>query len=109
MIRYSEAAEIIRYPLADAMGDVPPGAEAVRIPVRVAYADAGTSEDTLGRGATVYTTAQLFLPHGTDIRRTDRVQVRGREWLVDGDPQQWSSPGTGRRAGCLANLRSVRG
>lgn len=109
MIRYSEDAEIVRYPLADAMGDPPPGAQAQRIPVRAAYADAGTSEDTLGRGATVYSTAQLYLPFDTDIRRTDRVAVRGREWLVDGDPQRWRSPGTGRRAGCVVNLRSVRG
>lgn len=108
-MRFPESVTILRWTVPFVMGDPPPGAEPDRIDVKGMYADAGTSEDTVSRGATVSSTATLYLPFGTNIVRTDRVEVRGRTWMVDGDPADWRSPGTNRRAGTVANLRSVRG
>lgn len=31
----------------------------------------------------------LFLPNGTDVRRTDSFEVRGEEYAVDGEPADW--------------------
>jgi hypothetical protein len=108
-VRFPEPVVIVRGPARDQHGDPLPGIEPDRIEVRGAYADAGTSEDTTSRGATVASTALLYLPYGTDLQRTDRVEVRGRTWEVDGDPQPWQSPLTGTRGVTQANLRSVRG
>lgn len=108
-MRFPEPVVIVRDPPRNAFGDFPAGSVPTRIETSGAYADSGTSEDTTGRGATVSTGAQLFLPYGTDVRRTDRVEVRGQTWEVDGDPQHWRSPLTGREAGTVINLRSVRG
>jgi hypothetical protein len=108
-VRFPEAVTVLRGPAANPFGDVPPNVEPERILLSCAFADGGTSEDTTSRGYTVGTTATIYLPYDADIRRTDRAEVRGLVWEVDGDPQRWRSPGTGRRAGCAVNLRSVRG
>jgi hypothetical protein len=114
-VRYPDPVVIVREPARDPFGDLAPGASPERIPAMGAYADGsasgrgGSAEDTLTRGATVTTQAQLYLPFGTDVLRTDQVEVRGRTWVVDGDPQHWESPLTGWRAGTVVSLRSVRG
>jgi hypothetical protein len=109
MMRLPDPVVIVRGPVKDAFGDLPADGVAERFCTRGAYADAGTSEDVTSRGATVSTTSTLYLPFGTDVVRTDRIEVRGRVWEIDGDPQHWRSPLTGTPATTVVNLRSVRG
>jgi hypothetical protein len=107
-VRFPDPVTLVRPAGSDPFGDPLPG-EAGRTSVAGVFAPGSTSEDLLGRGATAYTTATLYLPVGTDVRRTDRVEVRGTVWEVDGEPVEWRSPGTGRRAGLQVNLRAVKG
>lgn len=47
-----------------------------------------------GREATVdrefsRTAARLIAPRGTDLAATDRIEVDGAVWEMDGEPQPW--------------------
>lgn len=53
-----------------------------------------TREELDGREA-VSTRWTVFAPPGSDFRATDGVEVEGRLYAVNGEPQRWSSP-TGR-------------
>jgi head-tail adaptor len=108
-VRFPEPVVIVRGPTRDAHGDPVAGSETRRTQVWGAFEFSGTSEDTTSRGATVSTPARLYLPYGTEVTRTDRVEVRGRTWEVDGDPEPWQSPLTSTRGVTQVNLRSVRG
>lgn len=49
---------------------------------------AGGAEQT-DRGEAVQTNLTAFLPAGTDILATDRVQWRGKVYAVNGPPAPW--------------------
>lgn len=108
-MRARDRGTVVRASRTSPLDEPLPGAAEVRTPVTGIFAPGSTSEDTLQRGATVYSTATYYLPYGTDVVRTDRVEVMGRLWLVDGDPMSWANPASGRKAGLQVNLRSVRG
>lgn len=75
----------------------------------LAVAPTSATEDiAAGRDATV-TTFDLYLPATTDLRPTDRVEVRGAVYDVDGEPADWRHPRSGRRPGLVATVRRVDG
>lgn len=110
-MRYPDTAVVVRTERQSPLGaDAPiPGEGETRTPIRGLFAPGSTSEDTLQRGSTVYSTATFYAEPDADVRRTDRLETEGRLWAVDGDPMAWRSPVTGRRPGLQVNLRSVRG
>lgn len=66
--------------------------------------------DNLGRHGDV-TTLTVYAPADADISATDRVTVPGHDgtFEVEGDPQDWSSPISGRAPGIEIHLRRARG
>jgi len=50
----------------------------------------------------------LYAPAGSDILPSDRIEVRGVLWEVDGEPGDWVSPYTGRRPGMIVPLVRVQ-
>ena len=65
-----------------------------------------SSAEPSGSGR-VITTLGLAFPAGTDIAATDRVEVRGTEYAIDGDVVDFVHPITGSRPGAVATLRRV--
>lgn len=57
----------------------------------------------------VTTTPTVYGPFGADITAGDRLVVRGRVWLVDGDPALWRNPFTGTEFGLAVTLKAVSG
>lgn len=108
-MRYPDTATVVRAVRTSPLEEAPPGAAETRHEIRGLFAPGSTSEDTLQRGSTVYTTATFYAQYDADVRRTDRLEAEGRLWAVDGDPMPWRSPVTRRRPGLQVNLRSVRG
>ena len=106
LMRYPDTVVRCRPGGVDRFGDK--GAE-VRTEMAGAFAPASSSEDLVTRGDTVTTTATLYLPYGSDVVATDVIEISGRRWHVDGEPAQWSSPLTGRRAVCSVPLKAVSG
>ena len=51
----------------------------------------------------------LYMPAGVDLTATDRVEVRGDVYAVDGTPKVWRSPFTARRPGVEVHIRRVVG
>jgi hypothetical protein len=49
---------------------------------------ASSSEQT-GTGELVIRNVTVFMPAGTDVRVTDRVQWRDHVYAVDGEPAHW--------------------
>lgn len=69
-----------------------------------------TSVDTDGRardGAVVGLT--LFAPHGSDLERTDLVEVDGIKYRIDGEIADWTSGLTGWQPGITAALVRAEG
>lgn len=69
----------------------------------------GPSEEPLliaGNPVTVDATL-YFWESSPDIKREDRIRVRGKVYEVAGDPADWRNPFTGWNAGLVVNL--VRG
>lgn len=63
---------------------------------------------TEGRNA-VTDEFNLYLPDGGDITAVDHVRVRGGEYRVTGQPEDWRSPLTGWRPGLVVNVKRVVG
>ncbi|GJF06598.1 hypothetical protein [Pseudonocardia sp. D17] len=105
-MRYPDTVVRCRPGGVDRFGD--PGTE-TRTEMTGAFAPVSSSEDHVTRGDTTTSTATLYLPYGSDVVATDVIEIGGRRWHVDGDPAQWSSPLTGRRAVCSVSLRAVSG
>jgi hypothetical protein len=57
--------------------------------------------------ASVANRAAIYFDGAVDVVATDRLEVRGVVWEVDGDPQTWHSPFTGR-ASTVVYLKYVR-
>lgn len=69
-----------------------------------------SSTDTEGRardGSVVGLT--LFAPHGSDLARTDLVEVDGVTYRIDGEIADWTSGLTGWRPGITADLARAEG
>ncbi len=74
-----------------------------------AFDPGGSSEPTeQGRNA-VITQPTVYAPPGSDITAADRLVVRSRTWLVDGDPAEYVNPFTGWEPGLVVKLKAVEG
>lgn len=75
-----------------------------------AVAPQSQREDLIGRDATL-TTATVYVRASAlvDVRASDRMEVRGVVFDVDGEPQEWVSPFSGRRQGWVIPLKRVVG
>ena len=69
---------------------------------------ASTGEVTDPTRTAVTTRWNLFAPPGADLLPSDRVDVDGVTYEIDGDPQDWSAPG-GRLDHIAAALVRVDG
>lgn len=73
-----------------------------------AVAVSSSSEDVTARDQ-VSSSATVWPPHGTDIRPTDQMRVRGVLYDVQGTPGDWRSPFTGIAAPLQVELSRVVG
>lgn len=67
-------------------------------PVRTtsrAHVQPGARAESGGDRDTVTTGIRIWLPAGTDVTATDRIEWDGRTWEVDGEPQRWRPPRPG--------------
>lgn len=79
-------------PTTDRYGNPIPGVDA-RTDIEgcaVAPRLAGDITDQGRQGVIVGTT--VYFPAGTDVRASDRLEVRGEEHKILGDPGRWVSP-----------------
>lgn len=78
--------------------------------VGAAFAPGASRTDLTGRTATL-TEATLYLSGSTsvDVVSTDRFEVRGTAYAVDGEVGEWRSPFDPGRAGCEIPLKRVDG
>lgn len=67
----------------------------------------GVGNDRSRSGVVVGLT--LFVPYGFDLVHTDRVEVDGIPYSVDGEVGAWSQPQTGWRAGSTVALARAAG
>jgi hypothetical protein len=96
-------------PTTDRYGNEVPGAD-VRIDVQgcaVAPRQEGDVSDGGRQGVIVGTT--VYFPPGTDVRSTDRLEVRGEVHTIEGDPGRWVSPFSGSEWGVECATRRVEG
>lgn len=50
-----------------------------------------------------------YLPYGTVVDARSKLTIRGADYEVDGDPNQWRSPFTGWSPGVQVPLKKVTG
>lgn len=62
----------------------------------------------VGRNSVV-TQPEVYAPVGVDILASDRLTIRGKTYLVDGNPAEWVNPFTGWPAGVVIKLKDVEG
>lgn len=95
----------------DAWNNVVPGdwSTAARLDIpHCAVAPHASTEDNVGRTA-VITGLDVYMPTGTDLLPTDRLEVRGGVYEVVGDVADWRNPFTGARPGMVAVVQRVEG
>jgi len=72
--------------------------------------DPGASQEVYEPGRNPVTTApRVFAPVGTVVTARSRVTVRGKVYLVDGEPAEWWNPYTGSTPGTVVTLEAVDG
>lgn len=72
--------------------------------------DPGGSQEPLEDGrSVVITRPKVYAPADADILPGDRLEVRGVEYEIEGDPAVWRSPFTGWEPGMVVNLERVTG
>lgn len=94
----------VRPPATDEYGD-PLEGDSEEETITGAFTAPRTSFDADGRvrdGAVIG--LSLFAPDGSDIVRTDLIEVDGELWRIDGDVGRWRSPLTGWKPGLTADL-----
>lgn len=73
-----------------------------------AIAPRASSESTARGRDGVIVGLTVYAPAGTDITRTDRIDIGGIEYRVEGEPGTWVSPFDGRERGIeIAVTRAV--
>jgi len=96
----------------DQYGDPIPGTVTTHVLAGVALAPrtGGGFGDVDSRSrAGVVVGLTMYAAHDADIRPTDRVEIDGELWEVDGEPGRWASPFTGRLHGCQVALKRAEG
>lgn len=74
----------------------------------VAIGPGATDEDGTDRQASI-DNVTFYMPTGTDVLPSDRIEARGVTYEVYGVPRDWRSPFTGRRPGLAVPARVVNG
>lgn len=75
-----------------------------------AFVAPASSEDVEGQGRHGVTDRlTLYAPWGTDLTHTDRVEVDGVLYELDGNVATWTQPMTGWRPGVTATLVRTAG
>lgn len=97
----------------DEYGDPVAGSED-RITLTDAYVaprnDPGQGSEIQLRGrAGVIVGLMLFAPYDTDLVYTDRIEVDGVLYEIEGEPGRWRNPFSGWEAGMQAALRRAAG
>lgn len=59
--------------------------------------------DALGRNG-VIVGLTVFAPYGTDILFSDRIEIAGTVYLIEGSPENWLNPFTGSTPGMEISL-----
>jgi hypothetical protein len=96
-------------PTQDRYGNDIPGPD-VRLPVdgcAVAPRQLGDAAQDGRTGVIVGTT--VYFPPDTDVRATDRLEVRGEPHLIEGDPGRWINPFSGVERGVEVATKRVEG
>lgn len=85
-------------------------ANAVDTLIGVCAFDPGGSDEPTSdaRSSVVTQPSALFPGQWPDVKATDRLIIRDREWQVDGDPADYRSPFTGF-GGLQVRLKAVEG
>jgi hypothetical protein len=81
---------------------------AIVAPRRVGAGTASIETADYGRQGVVVGMT-LYLPPGTDLKRTDDVEIDGERFTVEGESGEWASPYTGRRHGMEVAVRRAEG
>ena len=92
----------------DAQGSPLVAADSTFTVLDVAVEPAGTSEDPQSMGLWVLTGFTLYLPYGTVLLPSDRLEVRGVSgWQVVGDTSAsgWRNPFTGGEKGSVVSVK----
>jgi head-tail adaptor len=72
-------------------------------------AKGSATEDLTGDRDPIISDRIVVMPSGTDVVATDRLQVRGREYEVVGEPFDWVNPFTGTAFGVVVYCNRVEG
>ncbi|MEV4670975.1 hypothetical protein AB0K34_04910 [Actinomadura sp. NPDC049382] len=92
-----------RDPYGDPIGDVETRTDVTGC--AVAPRQAG---EQIGQGRIAATSGvTIYVPPDTDVLPSDRFEVRGAVWEVDGEPAVWRSPFTGWEPGREVQLTRV--
>lgn len=96
-------------PSSDRYGNTIPGGD-VRLEIAGCVVEPRPEGDAAGEGRVgVVIGAVVYMPSGTDVRSTDRLEIRGKTHTIEGDPADWRSPWTDWRPGIVVVTRRVEG
>lgn len=96
-------------PTTDRYGNEVPGADQ-RLDVYGCAVAPRADADITGQGRQgVIVGTTIYFPPATDVRATDRLEVRGETHDIVGDPGDWRSPYSGRARGVEVSTRRAEG
>ena len=96
-------------PGVDEYGDPLAGTVTVE-PIEGGYVAPRMSDPVEGKGREgVIVGLTLFAPHGTDLVRTDLIEVNARRWRIEGEIAEWVHPWTEWAPGVTAALVAAEG
>jgi hypothetical protein len=72
-------------------------------------AKGGATEDLTGDRDAIISDRIVLMPSGADVVATDRLEVRGRDYEVVGEPFDWVNPFTGTAFGVVVYCNRVEG
>jgi head-tail adaptor len=67
------------------------------------------AEDHTGDRDVIISDLIVFMPSGTDVTATDRLEIRSRVYEVVGEPFDWVNPFSGTRFGTVVYCNRVEG
>lgn len=109
---YGETVAVVRASLVDDGygNEVPDWSAATSNPYEgCAVAQNGRDESLTGDRNVVVSDLVVFMPSGTDVVATDRLEIRSRVYEVVGEPFDWRSPFTGAAFGTVVYCNRMEG
>lgn len=101
---------VVRVRAADVDSKGNPVGTEDRATIPGAFTAPRTSTDVNGRGRTgVVVGLDLYAPHGSDLLRTDSVEIDDVPYRIVGEVADWSNPLSGWRPGLVAALERAAG